>query len=57
MPVAPGEAVTLDLELPVAACSVVDAAGRRVVEPGEFELLVGRSSRDEDLLRAPFTVA
>lgn len=53
---AAGDSATLDLELPVAACSVVDAGGSRVVEPGEFELLVGRSSRDEDLLRARFTV-
>ncbi|GIG24850.1 exo-beta-d-1,3/1,6-glucosidase [Cellulomonas denverensis] len=55
--VAPGASVTVELELPVAECTIVDAAGNRVVEPGAFELLVGRSSRDEDLLRAGFTVA
>jgi len=55
--VAPGESVTVDLELPVAACTLVDAEGDRVVEPGEFALLVGPSSRDEDLLRARFTVS
>ena len=54
--VPPGESVVADLEIPAAACSVVDASGRRVVEPGEFELLVGPTSRDADLLRAPFTV-
>lgn len=54
---APGERRTVALELPVAACSIVDAAGTRVVEPGEFELLVGRSSRDEDLLSVAFRVA
>ncbi|MFF2272920.1 glycoside hydrolase family 3 N-terminal domain-containing protein [Agromyces sp. NPDC058136] len=54
--VAPGESVTVDLELPVAECSIVDARGTRLVEAGSFELLVGSSSRDEDLLRAPFTV-
>ena len=54
--VAPGESVVVDVELPVADCTIVDAEGRRVVEPGEFELLVGRSSRDRDLLRAGFTV-
>lgn len=53
---APGEAATVALELPVAACTIVDAAGRRVVEPGAFELLVGPSSRDADLLRAGFEV-
>ncbi|WP_326707719.1 glycoside hydrolase family 3 N-terminal domain-containing protein [Streptomyces cyaneofuscatus] len=53
---APGESRQVDLELPVAACTLVDARGRRVVEPGRFELLVGPSSRDEALLRAEFTV-
>ena len=53
---APGESATVDLALPVADCTLVDPEGRRVVEPGEFELLVGPSSRAEDLLRAVFTV-
>ncbi|MFJ5985726.1 glycoside hydrolase family 3 N-terminal domain-containing protein [Lentzea sp. NPDC092896] len=52
--VAPGETVKVDLELPVSACTIVDAAGLRVVEPGEFVLLVGPSSKD--LRRAEFTV-
>ncbi|MDX3660382.1 glycoside hydrolase family 3 N-terminal domain-containing protein [Streptomyces sp. ID05-26A] len=52
--VAPGETVKVDLELPVSDCTIVDAAGSRVVEPGEFVLLVGPSSRD--LRRAEFTV-
>ena len=30
--------------------------GRRVVEPGDFELLVGPSSRAGDLLRAGFRI-
>ena len=53
---APGQSRTVDLELPVDSCSLVDAQGRRVVEPGRFELLVGPSSRDEVLLRATFDV-
>ncbi|HEY1105275.1 MAG TPA: glycoside hydrolase family 3 C-terminal domain-containing protein, partial [Agromyces sp.] len=53
---AAGETAIVELELPVAACSIVDARGERIVEPGAFELLVGSSSRDADLLRAPFTV-
>ncbi|MCC2318490.1 glycoside hydrolase family 3 N-terminal domain-containing protein [Cellulomonas chengniuliangii] len=51
-----GESRTVDLELPVADCTLVDADGRRLVEPGAFELLVGPCSRDEALLRAGFTV-
>ena len=47
----------MTLELPVATCTFVNAAGVRVVEPGAFELLVGSSSRDEDLLRAAFNVS
>jgi len=54
--VPPGESVTTRIEVPAAACSIVDAAGRRVVEPGEFELRMGPSSRDTDLLRASFTI-
>ncbi|GAB3632045.1 glycoside hydrolase family 3 N-terminal domain-containing protein [Microbacterium shaanxiense] len=54
---APGESARVRLELPVADCTIVDAAGDRVVEAGEFTLLVGPSSRDEVLLNAVFTVA
>jgi beta-glucosidase len=41
-----GESVTVTVEVPAADCSLVNAEGRRVVEPGEFELLVGPNSRD-----------
>ncbi len=54
--VAPGQSVVVELDLPVADCTIVNQAGNRVVEPGGFELLVGPSSRDADLLRAPFSV-
>ncbi|QAY70290.1 glycoside hydrolase family 3 N-terminal domain-containing protein [Xylanimonas protaetiae] len=54
--VQPGTSVTVDLTLPAAACTFVNAAGERVVEPGTFELQVGRSSRPHDLLRAGFTI-
>ncbi|MFD6416851.1 glycoside hydrolase family 3 N-terminal domain-containing protein [Streptomyces sp. NPDC060194] len=53
---APGERREVVVEVPVADCTLVDAQGRRVVEAGAFELLVGPSSRDEALLRAGFTV-
>jgi len=54
---APGESVRVRLELAVAECTIVDADGIRLVEPGLFELLVGPSSRDEVLLVAEFTVS
>ncbi|MFE6967762.1 glycoside hydrolase family 3 N-terminal domain-containing protein [Isoptericola sp. NPDC057653] len=56
VPLAPGESVVVEVEVPAAACTIVDADGRRVVEPGEFELLVGPSSRRDDLLAAPFRI-
>lgn len=55
--VEPGQSVRVRLELPVADCTIVDAAGIRVVEPGAFELLVGPSSRDEVLQAVGFAVA
>jgi beta-glucosidase len=54
--VEPGATVTVPLELPAAACSVVTADGRRVVEPGDFELQVGPSSAGRSLLRAAFEI-
>jgi beta-glucosidase len=54
---APGQEAVVPLEVPVADCTIVDAAGRRVVEPGELELRVGPSSRAEQLLSARFVVA
>jgi len=53
---APGESTVVAVEVPVADCSIVDAAGNRVVEPGDFELLIGPSSRDEVLHAVGFTV-
>jgi beta-glucosidase len=41
-----GGTTTVDVELPAAACTLVTADGRRVVEPGAFELLIGPNSRD-----------
>ncbi|HEV8569723.1 MAG TPA: glycoside hydrolase family 3 N-terminal domain-containing protein [Actinoplanes sp.] len=41
-----GASVTVEIELPAAACTLVTADGRRIVEPGDFELLVGPNSRD-----------
>ncbi|WP_406247256.1 glycoside hydrolase family 3 N-terminal domain-containing protein [Microbacterium sp. M] len=52
----PGEAQRVRIEIPVADCTIVDAAGDRIVEAGEFSLLVGPSSRGETLLKAPFVL-
>ena len=50
--VPPGRSVAVELALPAAACTLVTADGRRVVEPGDVEVLVGPSSRRPDLLAA-----
>ena len=52
----PGASETVSFRLPVSTLTIVNAACERVVEHGEFELQVGSSSRDEDLLKARFTV-
>jgi beta-glucosidase len=54
--VAPGQVVGVELEVPAASCTMVTADGRRIVEPGEFELLVGPSSRAAQFLRAGFRI-
>jgi beta-glucosidase len=53
---APAEKKTIQVELPWDAFQIVDANGRNVVEPGEFEILVGPSSRDRDLLKVTLRV-
>ncbi|OAH49833.1 glycoside hydrolase family 3 N-terminal domain-containing protein [Microbacterium oleivorans] len=53
---APGSQTTVEIELPASDCTIVDAAGRRIVEPGEFELLIGPSSRDEVLRAVSFEI-
>ena len=52
----PGASEHVRLELRVSDCTIVDARGERGVEPGEFDVLVGPSSRDEVLLAARFSV-
>src|SRR5690606_31042824 len=52
----PGTEQRAESDAPASVCTLVDAEGRRVVEPGAFELRVGPSSRDEDQLRAGFTI-
>ena len=53
---APGEKKTVRVSLPWESFQIVDAEGRYVVEPGDFEIRVGPSSRDRDLLKATLRV-
>lgn len=53
---APRESARLVFEIPAQDLSIVDAHGQRVVEPGEFELRIGRSSRAADQVRSGFAV-
>lgn len=53
---APGAVTTLSFEVPYHALSFVGKDGKPRFEPGEFEVMVGGSSRDEDLLRASFVL-
>ena len=53
---AAGESQVVEVDVPVADCTIVDQPGQRIVEAGRFELLIAPSSRDEVLLRAHFTV-
>lgn len=50
----PGEKKTVRLDLPHAHLALIDGCARSVVEPGKFNLMVGGSSRDEDLLKSAF---
>jgi beta-glucosidase len=52
----PGEQRLLRLFVPHERLSLVNAYGQRVVEPGEFEVLIGGSSVRSALLRATFRV-
>jgi beta-glucosidase len=52
----PGEKKTVEVTLPWEAFQIRDAEGRSVVEPGEFEILAGPSSRARDLLKATLRV-
>ncbi|WP_437736745.1 glycoside hydrolase family 3 N-terminal domain-containing protein [Sorangium sp. So ce1335] len=54
---AAGEARTVRFDVPASELSMLDAEGRRVVEPGEFRVHIGASSRPQDLLSAGFAVA
>ncbi|MFR0603889.1 glycoside hydrolase family 3 N-terminal domain-containing protein [Bifidobacterium pseudolongum subsp. globosum] len=52
----PGETARVAFDLPVSACTIVNGDAERIVEPGEFEIFIGHSSRYDDLHTTTFTV-
>jgi beta-glucosidase len=52
----PGETKVVQLVLDVASFSLVTADGRRIVEPGDFQLLVGPNSNSDALTAVKFRV-
>ncbi|WP_406164264.1 MULTISPECIES: glycoside hydrolase family 3 N-terminal domain-containing protein [Streptomyces] len=52
----PGESLDARLSIPASRCSLVTADNRRMVEPGDFTLRVGPSSRREQQLSAGFRI-
>ncbi|MBS4014975.1 MAG: fibronectin type III-like domain-contianing protein [Candidatus Latescibacteria bacterium] len=53
---APGQKKIIQVELPWKSFQIVNAQGNKVVEPGEFEILVGPSSHDRDLLKTTLLI-
>lgn len=53
----PGETQTVALDITPESLAFYDVKMNRLVEPGEFEILVGNSSRDEDLQKVILTVS
>jgi beta-glucosidase len=52
----PGETQTVTLDITPASLAFYDLNMKYVVEPGEFEIMVGTSSRDADLQKVVLTV-
>jgi beta-glucosidase len=53
----PGETKTVTLDITPESLAFYDLRMKYVVEPGEFEIMVGSSSRDADLATVALTVA
>lgn len=53
---APHETKHISFKLNAMDFSLVNKEEKRVVEPGEFKLMVGHSSKDEDLQNVRFTL-
>lgn len=52
----PGESRRAEITIPASSLSLVDANCNTIVEPGEFEIMVGGSSRNGDLLSTFITL-
>lgn len=52
----PGETARVAFDLPVSACTIVNGDAERIVEPGEFKVLIVHSSRYSDLHTTIFNV-
>jgi beta-glucosidase len=52
----PGESTTVSIDITPEKLSFYDINMKRVVEPGEFDIMVGSSSRDKDLQSVLLTV-
>jgi beta-glucosidase len=52
----PGESTTVELDINPASLAFYDVNMKYVVEPGDFEIMVGTSSRDSDLTKMKLQV-
>jgi beta-glucosidase len=53
----PGEKRTVRLAVPAADLAYHDGATGWIVEPGDYEVIVGRHSLDDEALRAAFVIS
>jgi beta-glucosidase len=53
---APGQTRTVHLAVPAADLAYYDENNGWTVEPGDYEVIVGRHSLDDDALRSEFRI-
>ncbi|MBF8983243.1 fibronectin type III-like domain-contianing protein [Lutibacter sp. B2] len=52
----PGEKNAVKITIPASSLSLVNRQCKSVVEPGEFEIMMGSSSRDKDLIKTTIEI-
>ncbi len=52
----PGESKRVTMKMRYEDLTLINSRLEEVMEPGDFEVMIGASSRDEDLLKALVTV-